>query len=81
MISYYKATVINTLNLRLRLLIYRLTPLISLRRFDLSASFSSNIYYNNITPRKYVLILAFINVTSFIVIKSAILSINSIINL
>ena len=80
-INCYRATVISTLNLRLRLLIHRLISLISLRRFDFSALFSSNIYYNNITPRKHMLILAFTNTTNFIVTKSAILFINSIINL
>ena len=80
-ISYYKATIIGTLNLRLRLLIYRLIPLVLLRRLDLLASFSSNIYYNNVIFRRHILILAFINAAGFIVTKSAILSINSIANL
>ena len=81
MISYCKTTIINTLNLRLRLLIHRLTPLISLRRPDLLALFSSNIYYNNTTPRKHMLILVLTNTAGFTVTKSAILSINSITNL
>ena len=80
-VSYYKATIISTLNLRLRFLIYRLTSLILLRRFDLLASFSSNMYYNNAVFRKYILILALINIAGFTVIKSAILSINNIIDL
>ena len=80
-VSYYRATVVGILNLRLRFLIYRLTSLILLRRPDLLALFSSNIYYNNAVFRKYVLILAFINTTGFIVTKLAILSINSITDL
>ena len=80
-VSCYKTTVISILNLRLRFLIYRLTPLILLRRPDFLALFSSNIYYNNAIFRKYVLILALINATNFIVAKSVILFINSIINL
>ena len=80
-VSCYKTTVISILNLRLRFLIHRLISLILLRRFDLLASFSSNIYYNNVIFRKYILILAFINAANFTVAKSAILSIKSIINL
>ena len=81
MISYCKATVINILNLRLRLLIYRLTPSVLLRRLDLLALFSSNIYHDNAAFRRHVLILALTNTAGFIVIKSAILSINSITDL
>ena len=81
MVSYYKATVINTLNLRLRFLIYRLISSILLRRSDLLASFNSNIYHNNATFRRYILILALINTANFTVAKSTILSINNIINL
>ena len=81
MVNCCKATVIGILNLRLKLLIYRLTPLILLRRFDLSASFSSNIYHNNAVFRKYMLILALINITGFTVTKSAILFMKSITDL
>ena len=80
-VSCYKATIISILNLRLRFLIYRLISLVLLRRSDLLASFSSNIYYNNATFRKYILILVLTNTISFIVAKSAILSINNITNL
>ena len=73
--------VVSTLNLRLRFLIYRLISLLLLRRPDLLASFSSNIYYNNAAPRKYILILVFTNAASFTVTKSVILSINSITDL
>ena len=76
-----RATVIGIFNLRLRLLIYRLTSLILLRRSDLLALFSSNMYHNNAIFRKYILILAFTNAVGFIVTKSVILSINSIANL
>ena len=80
-VSCCKATVISILNLRLRLLIYRLISLILLRRSDLLALFSSEMYYNNAIFRRYVLMLAFINIADFIVAKSAILSVNNIINL
>ena len=80
-VSYYKATVINTLNLRLQFLIHILIPLILLRRFDLLTLFSFNMYYDNTAFRKYMLILAFINITNFTVAKSAILFINSITDL
>ena len=81
MVNCYKATIINTLNLRLRLLIYILISLILLRRPDLLALFSSNMYYNNAAFRKHILILVFINIINFTVAKSAILSINNITNL
>ena len=80
-VNYCRATVISILNLRLRLLIYRLISLILLRRLDLLALFSSNMYYDNAAFRRYMLILVFTNTAGFIVAKSAILSINSIINL
>ena len=80
-VSCCRATIINTLNLRLRFLIHRLISLILLRRFDLLASFSFNIYYNNTALRKHILILAFTNAADFIVTKSAILSINNITDL
>ena len=80
-VSCYRATVISILNLRLRFLIYRLISLILLRRSDLLALFSFNIYYNNAVFRKYILILAFINITGFIVVKLAILFMNSIADL
>ena len=80
-ISYYRVTIINILNLRLKLLIYKLTSLILLRRFDLLTSFSSNMYHNNIVFRRHVLILALTNAVGFTVVKSAILSINSITDL
>ena len=80
-VSCCKATVIGTLNLRLRLLIYRLISLILLRRSDLLASFSSNMHYNNAAFRRYVLILVLTNAAGFIVTKSAILSMNNIVNL
>ena len=81
MVSCYKATVIDTLNLRLRFLIYRLILLVLLRRPDFLALFSSNMYYDNAVFRRHILILAFINITGFIVAKLAIISINSITNL
>ena len=81
MVSCCKATVINTLNLRLRFLIYRLISLILLRRLDLLASFSSNIYHNNAVFRRHILMLIFTNTAGFTVTKSAILSMKSIINL
>ena len=81
MVSYYKATVISTLNLRLRFLIYRLISLILLRRSDLLALFSSNMYYNNAAFRRYVLILVLTNAAGFTVAKSAVLSMNSITDL
>ena len=80
-ISYCRATVINILNLRLRLLIYRLISSISLRRSDLLASFSSNMYHDNTAFCRYMLILAFIKATGFIVAKLVILFMNSIANL
>ena len=80
-ISYYKATIISILNLRLRLLIYRLISLVLLRRSDLLALFSSDMYYDNAAFRKYMLILVFTNTAGFIVAKSAILSVNSIADL
>ena len=81
MVSYYRTTIINILNLRLRFLIHRLTPLILLRRFDFLASFSFNMYHNNAVLRRHVLILVFTNATGFTVAKSTILSMNSIVNL
>ena len=80
-VSYYKATVIGILNLRLRFLIYKLISLVLLRRLNLLASFSSNMYYNNVVFRKYVLMLVFTNAAGFIVAKSIILSMNSIVDL
>ena len=80
-VNYYKATVVNILNLRLRFLIYRLISLVLLRRFDFLALFSSNIYYNNAAFRRHVLILALTNIAGFIVVKLIILSMNSIADL
>ena len=80
-VSCCKATVISILNLRLKFLIYRLISLVLLRRPDLLALFSFNMYYDNAASRKHILILAFINAAGFIVAKSAILSIKSIVNL
>ena len=80
-VSYNRVTIINILNLRLRFLIYRLISLVLVRRLDILALLSFNIYYNNTVFRKYILILIFINAAGFIVAKLAILSINNIINL
>ena len=80
-INCYRTTIISILNLRLRLLIHRLISLILLRRLDLLASFSSNIYHDNATFRRHILILALTNAAGFTVVKSAILYMNSIANL
>ena len=80
-VSCYKTTVISTLNLRLRFLIHRLISLVLLRRSDLLASFSSNIYYNNAAPRRHMLMLTLTNAADFTVAKLTILSVKSIADL